>query len=309
MFWLGHQKSPMAPFFVYLAAQNAMQPLPELGTWVHMSSMTEKGKIVPKPLESDPKVTHIIFFPHLHSSLCSFLTLYKFSDFSVPEILAATGHSKTVLPVCSPHLLTFPSKGFVRCTVCVRCEQPHYAWQNLMPPSQYQVPCQTLESTSRHPKDTTSKITPQFSQQYTVIYIMCRGLSLSRYKELSYPENLLSFENICLLCMKTPTEKSIWFKLCAFVFPNDFSSLILLINIHQAIMVSSPGPRPPPCMWCYYPWKSGVFCLLLYQPDHAVSWYEPTKHKPTLGSVSRTLGGAWKLLFHFVSCQSLFSKW
>lgn len=144
-------------------------------------------------------------------------------------------------------------------------------------PRQCQIPCQTLESTSRHPKDTTPKITPRFSQQYTVIYIMCRGLSLSRYKELSYPENLLSFENICLLCMKTPTEKSIWFKLCAFVFPYDFSSLILLINIHQAIMVSAPGPRPPPCMWCYYPWKSGVFCLLLYQPDHAVSWNEPTK--------------------------------
>lgn len=116
MFWLGHQKSPMAPFFVYLTAQNTVQPLPELETWVHMSSMTEKGKIVPKPLESDPKVTHIISFPHLHSSLCSVFTLYKFSDFSVPEILAATGHSKTVLPVCSPHLLTFPSKGFVRCT-------------------------------------------------------------------------------------------------------------------------------------------------------------------------------------------------
>lgn len=121
MFCLGHQKSPMAPFFCLSHFTKHSAAPTRTGNialwWAHMSScLTEKGKIVPKPLESDPKVTHIISFQHLHSSLCIFFTLYELSDFSIPEVLAATGHSKTVLPVCSPHLLTVPSTWYVGCT-------------------------------------------------------------------------------------------------------------------------------------------------------------------------------------------------
>lgn len=77
--------------------------------------------------------------------------------------------------------------------------------------------------------------------------------------------------------MKTPREKSIWFELCAFVFANDFSSLLLLINIHQAIMISSPEPQTSFMHVIRLALVVSELLSSLCQPDQALSCYAPNK--------------------------------
>lgn len=116
------------------------------------------------------EVAHAVSSPHLCSSLCGFLTPCRYSNFSVPEVLVATNHCKTVLVLFSETyspFLTLPSTGFVGCTgqSMLHTNCPWMLGSTSHPLNQPEVPCQALESSSRHPKHISPQIALCFSQK------------------------------------------------------------------------------------------------------------------------------------------------
>lgn len=141
----------------------------------HVLTPDRKGKIwiqVPGLWPNGMRLL-MVFPPLIFIALSVVSLLYKYSDFSVPEVLVATNHFKMVLPVfsetCSP-FLTIPSTGFVgrmeQCMLCMNC--PWMLGSTSHPLNQPKVPCQALESTSRHPKYTSPQVALWFSQKSPV---------------------------------------------------------------------------------------------------------------------------------------------
>lgn len=139
------------------------------------------------------EVVHVVSSPHLRSSLRGFVTLCRYSDFSVPDLLVATNHCKMVLPgfseTCSP-FLTFLSPGFVggtgqrvlhmNCPGCLAA--PHAPSAN---------PKFLAGHLNKHPGIPNTlffRLLCDFLKNPLCIHIICRGLSLSRCREMSYSE-------------------------------------------------------------------------------------------------------------------------
>jgi len=104
-----------------------------------------------------------VFPPLIFVALSVVSSLYRYSDFSVPEVLVATNHFKMVVSVFSetcPPFLTFPSTEFVGCAEQCMLHMNCLLMLGSMsrPLNQPEAVYQALESTSVHPKYTSSQI-------------------------------------------------------------------------------------------------------------------------------------------------------
>lgn len=172
-----------------------------------------------------------MLFPpsYLQVSPC-LLTLCRYSDFSAPEVLVETNHSKIVLPVFSQScfsFLMFSSAGFVRwteqCRMHMNC--PWMSSGPLTPSTNQKFLVMHLNKQQAFqiylPPD-CSVIFPE------IPCVVCRGSSLSRCKELLYSEMYWDLK-IPVYCAWKHLQKRALDLNYVHLFPL-MTSLMLLLN-------------------------------------------------------------------------------